>query len=216
MKITVYNSKGGTGKTPIATNIALERDTAVATNEAFPVFESFISDERLVQADLTDAFPDYGDHDVVFDLAGTISETSHSITTALLQSDIVLVPTFNEVKALVSTQGTLTEILALEGFNAPILVIATKLQKGKKEFFKKGEWHLSEDYLNIKKQIDSLGKGIPVLPLKLSKIFDNIFEHEKSIGQLHDEHPLSAYTFKEVYDQFNAIFQHIDENTHAK
>ena len=37
MKITVYQAKGAAGKTPIATNIALDREYAIGTNEAFHV-----------------------------------------------------------------------------------------------------------------------------------------------------------------------------------
>jgi cellulose biosynthesis protein BcsQ len=35
MKITIYNMKGSAGKTPLAVNIALDREYALATNEPY-------------------------------------------------------------------------------------------------------------------------------------------------------------------------------------
>ncbi len=70
MKITLYNTKGSAGKTPIATNIALERGYAIATNETYHVFDRFIPKERLISVDMNEAFPLFGcEVDVVFDLA---------------------------------------------------------------------------------------------------------------------------------------------------
>jgi len=81
MKITVYQAKGSAGKTPIATNIVLDREYAIGTNEAFHVFDGFIPDDRLLVLDLTESFPDMPDGiDIVFDLAGAISAQSHSLT----------------------------------------------------------------------------------------------------------------------------------------
>ena len=216
MKIAVYNAKGSAGKTPIATNIALERDYAIGTNELFHVFEGFIPDERLLALQMEEAFPVIPDDiDIVFDLAGSISEHSHSITSALKQADFVIVPVWNEVKALNATVGTLQEV---SRFTSNILVVATKLQKGRKETIPKGDWSQSEAFLNIKKVVEARSPlSVPVLPLKLSAAFDAIFEHEKSINQLMQEDPLSAYNFREVARQFDQIFNHIDKvRTHAE
>jgi hypothetical protein len=76
---------------------------------------------------MNDAFPDFGNEvDVVFDLAGSISKTALSITSAIKQSDIVLVPIYNEVKAINAGLNTIAEVLH---FNANVVVIATKLRR---------------------------------------------------------------------------------------
>ncbi|MGV6851614.1 MAG: hypothetical protein ACWA5R_05450 [bacterium] len=65
------------------------------------MFDSFIPDDRLMVIDLNEAFPDIPDEiDIVFDLAGSISNSAHSITSAIRQSDLVLVPIYNELKAI--------------------------------------------------------------------------------------------------------------------
>jgi len=209
MKITIYSAKGSAGKTPIATNIALDREYAIGTNEQFHVFDSFIPDNRLLAIDLTETFPDIPDDiDIVFDLAGAISEHSHSISSALAQSDLVIVPIFNEVKSLNSGIGTIREVAK---FTDSVLVVATKLQKQSGERFT-GDWRQSRDYQNIAEAVQNAGMSfdIPVIPLKFSKVFDTIFEKELSISQIMSTDPLAAYTFRDVAKQFDAIYAHMD------
>ena len=111
MRICIYSGKGGDGKTPIATNIALDRLYAIGTNEHFHIFDGFIPDDRLLALKANEAFPEIPEGiDIVFDLAGSITENSKSIVSALQQADLVILPISNEVKALVAGIGTLREI----------------------------------------------------------------------------------------------------------
>ncbi len=216
MRITVYSAKGSAGKTPIATNIALDREYAIGTNEAFHVFDSFIPDERLLALDLGESFPDIPpDIDIVFDLAGAISEHSHSIASALRQSDLVVVPIFNEVKSLNSGIGTLREVSKTPGLHGSLLVVATKLQKQSGERFK-GDWRQSRDFQNIEVAVQESGFDVLVLPLKFSKAFDAIFEQEMSIAQICAAEPLRKFNYREVAAQFDEIYNHIDAISHAQ
>lgn len=213
MKICVYSGKGGDGKTPIATNIALDRQYAIGTNERFHIFGSFIPDERLLALSSNEPFPDIPENiDIVFDLAGSITENSMSITSALRQSDVVIVPISNEVKALVAGIGTIREI---KRFTDNILVVATKLQKQKHETFG-DEWSKSLEFGNIKSQVTSEVGEISVLPLKFSKVFDIIFEKEKSIRQLMEDDPLARHHYRVVASQFDSIYSFIDGVKHAQ
>ena len=208
MKITVYSTKGSAWKTPIATNIALDREYAIWTNEPYHVFDGFIPDNRLISLDLNDAFPEIPDNiDIVFDLAGSISNSSSSILTAISQSDVVIVPIYNEVKSIHAWINTISEVLQ---FNKNVFVIATKLRKkGKNDIFR--NWKDSADCLNITKMIKAkFGDKIPVFPLKYSEIFDTIFEKEKSISQIMQESGLNKYLYKEVSKQFDKIYKIID------
>ena len=77
--------------------------------------------------DLNEPFPKIPDNiDIVFDLAGSISNDAKSITSALSQSDLVLVPIYNEIKSIKAGLSTISECLPL---NPRIVVIATKLQR---------------------------------------------------------------------------------------
>jgi hypothetical protein len=73
------------------------------------------------------------------------------------------------------------------------------------------DWHSSKDYKNIKRAVsEKISSDIPVMPLKFSKVFDNIFEYKKSIKQLMDESPLAKYNYKEVAKQFDDIYKLIE------
>ena len=172
----------------------------------------------MLALDLTESFPDIpGEIDIVFDLAGAISAQSHSITSAVRQSDLVIVPIHNEVKSLHSGVGTLRQISQVDGFCGQRMVIATKLHKGRKDQFGRDEWHQSNDFLNVVEAVKSAGfEDIPILPLKFSSAFDAIFEREKSISQICASDPLARYSFREVAQQFDAIYKHLDEVANAK
>ncbi len=75
------------------------------------------------------------------------------------------------------------------------------------------DWKDSIDCKNIKKMIEeNTDFEIPVFPLKFSKVFDAIFEKEKSINQLIENDPLAKYSYREVAKQFNDILLFIEKN----
>ncbi|MFT2112749.1 hypothetical protein [Marinomonas sp. 2405UD68-3] len=210
MKIAVYSSKGSAGKTPISTNIILDKNFCIGTNEAFHIYDSLLEDNRLIALDTEEPFPNElkeMDIDIVFDLAGSISKLAVSITSALSMSDVVLVPIYNEYKSLVAGLNTIHQI---RQYNSNIVVVATKLQKGKKETFI-DDWKKSNDYQNIADAVkDKFPElNIPVLPLKYSKVFDSIFEQQQSIQQLMQANALAKYNYREVAAQFDDLYKQI-------
>lgn len=207
MKIAVYSAKGSAGKTPISTNIALDKEFCIGTNEAFHIYDQLLPDNRLITLHAEEAFPEVivnEDIDIIFDLAGSISKFSLSITSAIKMADYIIVPIYNEYKSLVAGLNTIKQI---QEYNENIIVVATKLQKQKSDTFK-DNWKESEDFKNIESVIKrKLGEHIPILPLKLSKVFDNIFEEKKSIKQLMAVNPLAKFSYREVDKQFDAIYK---------
>ena len=213
MKITVYSAKGSAGKTPIATNIALDKGYALGTNELYHIFDSFFPEERLLPIEPHEKFPQIPDNiDIVFDLAGSISKQSPSISSAITQSDVVIVPIYNEIKSL---NAGIHTILEVSSFTKNILVIATKLQKQKNDVF--NTWDESLDFKNIEKMVNAnIDFKVPILPLKFSKVFDMIFEKEKSINQIIEEDALAKYTYRDVATQFNNIYTFIEKHYASK
>ncbi len=202
-KIVVFNTKGSAGKTPISANIALDKNYCIGTNEMFHIYQNFMSDDQLLSVEMEEGFPDVGDIDIVFDLAGSISRHAASIESALTCSDVVIVPIYNELKCLVAGLNTINVV---SDYNKNIIVIATKLQKTKKDMFS-DDWRESIDFKNISTSVNAKFPKIKVLPLKFSKVFDNIFEQEKSIRQIMETNPLSAFSYREVAGQFDDIYK---------
>ena len=208
MKITIYSSKGSAGKTPISANIAFDREYAIGTNEPFDILEDVFPDDRILSVAADEPFPELPDDiDIVFDLAGSLSRTAHSITSAVKQSDLVIVPVFNDIKSRKSAIGTILEI---EPFTKSILVVATKLKGQKSEVVR--DWAKCKDFQQIEADLRAnIDTPYPMLPLKFSTAFDAIFEHEQSIAEIRKSSPLLAHSFKDVAAQFEAIYQHIDQ-----
>lgn len=213
MKITVYSTKGWCWKTPIATNIALDRWYGIWSNESSNLFKDIIPADDLLRVDINEPFPTIPQNiDIVFDLAWTISDTALSIVSAIEQSDIVLIPINNEKKSIIHWLDTISEVMNLNksmNISNNIVIIATKLERHKGELFK--SWTDSKDYQNISTAVSSNFKeDMPIIPLKLSKIFDTIFEKNKSISQLMDSWWLYKHTLKEISQQFDEIYNVID------
>ena len=68
--ITIYNFKGGPGKTSCAMNIALTMDYGVVTNDIYsPIEEVF---DNVLKVSPSEEFPDFPtDAEVIFDLGAT-------------------------------------------------------------------------------------------------------------------------------------------------
>ena len=209
MKITVYNSKGGVGKTPISTNIAMDKDFMIATNQRASIYGHILPDNEFIEIDMNESFPDFGEVDVVFDLAGSINKNAQSIKSAIAVSDAIVVPISCELNSMLSGGNTILEIKNINP-KAFILIVATKLEKQAKDTFSLNEdWKQSRDFIDIQSYIEDISpKSVShYLPLKKSKAFDNIFLRKQSIQQLAASRPLDAYNYKVVINQFNKIYK---------
>ena len=56
----------------------------------------------------------------------------------------------------------------------------------------------------------AVSPDIPVRPLKVSRVFDTIFEQEKSIRHMMESDPLARYTYREVANQFDNLLSYLD------
>lgn len=86
-------------------------------------------------------------------------------------------------------------------------MVATKLKKKGKN-----GWKDSADFVNIQQAVQQQASlDIPVVPLKFSAVFDNIFEKELSIKELMKRSPLAKYQYREVSNQFDALYSLIQD-----
>lgn len=214
MIISVYSCKGGSGKTPIATNIALDKDFAIGTNDPYHVFELIFEDDRLLTTTLEQPFPEIPSSvDIVFDLGGAISPLAYSITSALEQSDLVIIPICNEIKALNGGVNTIREV---SRFCKNVIVVCTKLEKKRSDDFV-DDWTQSKDYKDIYSKVQPvaknvLGSKIPVLPLKYSTAFNAIFDRSASIAQIMKADTLLNHAYAKTQNQIKNLYKEIDKH----
>lgn len=220
MIVTVYSSKGGVGKTPIAANILFDHeDWYVATNEldsGFGYIES-ISEERKLLINPEDEFNEEvftkgefaeSGANMVIDLSGSIAESIKSIPSALNISDVVVVPINDQSNSIIQGIRTIQNIH--EYFpKLKIVVAATKLDRqGIKDIFG-DDWSKSESFKKIKDFVDgAIGLKIDVVPLKFSKGYENMMKEEASLRQLASV-PFGGHHYKVPASQFDELYKAI-------
>ena len=217
MKITVYSRKGGQGKTPIALNMAFEEGLGLCTNEDTPNLHEFLElNKELIVVEPNQEFPQLPlDVEVVFDLGGMMNNSVESITSAIEQSDVVVVPIVNSKDGILGGAKTIAEVSEL---TPNIVVVANKLgSPGKGKSYEEGR-----DFQTIKKHLEAHGFGhLPVLPLKVSSAFEDMYVHKMSIRDFTegtDENgdtyvfPMTVKWYLEVADQFDRIVSYLREN----
>lgn len=131
-----------------------------------------------------------------------MSASARSISSAIEQSDWVIVPIYDEYKSILAGLNTLAEVLHL---NQNVIVVATKLQKQRGDNFK--DWFKCHSFLNIQNAVhEKIGEDIAVLPLKFSKAFDTMFDDRKSVIQLMESSALAKYQYQDVAKQLQALY----------
>ena len=116
MKITIFNQKGGVGKTMLATQIALHFNLKIIELDPYGILKSLMPD-KVIKLGLRDKIDEDLDN-VVFDFGGFDDLRLEQVAK---HSNLVIIP-FNPT--LVSLGGTLKSYYKVKNFNDNILFIA--------------------------------------------------------------------------------------------
>ena len=189
MKITVYNFKGGVGKTSIALNIVLSLDMGIITNDVYSPIENILPEKQFIKLEKDMSIPEIPEGmNIVFDLGGYIDTRAIE---ALRQSDKVLIPVTND---FINLQVTINAIDEIWEFNENLIIIANRTVK--------------DDFSDISQAIKQF-YDFPVLELKQSRVFSNLFQEKKSIRDIVKQGGLKAYSYRIINEQFDELLKTI-------
>lgn len=191
MKTTVYNFKGGVGKTVISINLALTMGYSIVTNDIYSPVEKVLDEDRILKIHHDEILPVFPEaYNLIFDLGGHIDKRAIS---AIRQSDFVLVPV---IEGFINIQVTIDTITELVDLNQNIIIVANQTKPGD-----------MQEITNAIKQFFN----VPVFEIKQSKSLSNIFKDKKSIRDMVSEGGLKKYHFNAVADQFDVIIGYMKE-----
>ncbi len=131
--ITLFNKKGGTGKTSLAFNIAKDLDYFLLSND-----DSVIEKIYEEKAKIMDNLEVVKGANIVYDLGGFIEADTIEIFKA---SDLILVPTTLDINSIKRTINTVEE---LENFNSNIVIIVNRINSKRAEKYKESLQALTE------------------------------------------------------------------------
>ena len=185
MVISVLNKKGGVGKTPIAFSLAKDLDLFLISNDDSVIEDIYPGRAKIMEKPKVLK-------DTVYDFGGFVDS---GVLEIIEKSDLVIVPTFNEIDALKRTIKTIAEI---KDRAKKIIVVATRTEgKG--------------DFKNVKDTIEQFFKGTEVFELKKSKIFANAIASGWSVRELRDENPLTRRAYRNIGKQYEKLLEFIEK-----
>lgn len=175
MIITVFNPKGGVGKSPISALIAKELDYKILTND-----DSTNEDYLLDIVEYQDKINIHNRDNIVIDLGGWIDDNTIQI---LKSSDVVLIPFNSKPNAVKRTIALISDLKELGISYNLIFTMFESTQEFDKTMEKfKGE-NIEVDYKFPKtKLLDILiEKNLKLSDIKKDKILNNWFKNHLTI-----------------------------------
>jgi cellulose biosynthesis protein BcsQ len=213
MILTVYNFKGGQGKSKIALNLAFSLGYSIITNDvASQLDDAFHEDEReerFFKVKKTDPIPtDFkSEHNIIYDLGGFMDDR---VIPVLEISDFVIVPITYENEDEENIKVGISTIQNIEKYAKKIIIIANKTENEKQ----KGKLIVNH-FDEIKKALEYVEYDkYPIFELKKTKLVSQIEKRKKSIADiLASEKPLFQHSYADVNLQFNQIINYLLENS---
>ena len=188
MILSVWNKKGGVGKTSLAYALAKDLDFDLISNDDSSIEECYDRAEITSKIKPKDG--------CVYDFGGFADPQIGEVMKA---SNVLIVPTIPSENANIKTYQTV--VLDLLGkMEIPDEKIIIVIMKG------------DDAALKLYKELFAEHK-CSIITMPGSRIFDKQFEECKSIMGIADANPLSRYTYRRVLDAYNSLLNLIIEKS---
>lgn len=192
MLITIFNLKGGTGKTSLAYSLANDLNSYYITNDTYNSVVSNVYNKVIEE--LNEAI--ISDNIVVFDGGGFFD---NDIKQVLQHSNKIIIPLEADINSLNSLTNFLEELLKI---NNNIIFVINKIENNKTSL---KDFEISKNFLIKEYKINEKN----IFKLSNSRIFKNIFEEEKGIKQLVNSSKINKYRYKKIYEEYKKILENI-------
>lgn len=199
MKITVFNSKGGVGKTALALNLALTYNYNILSNDRMSVVSDVISERKFL---LLDQQTSFGlarkalsltkNFRLIFDLGGFMDSR---ILSFFEMCDTILIPLLTHKENLKGHLDLIEEVINKSLSAETILIINQS----------RGNNHIPVSNL--------LNYHFPLLKtfhISYSAVFRHMIEQKKSIKKIAEESPFHRRFFEPVARQFETLNNYIN------
>ena len=192
MKITIFNLKGGQGKTTISLALALNYGFFVVTNDEYSPIEKVLPRgkiKHIAQGQILPVVPD--NVNLIYDFGGYPDKR---LIEAVSKSDKVIIPVIYD--SALDMQTTIKTIREIEKYNKNIIIVVNRTHKG---VFEKAQAIL-DNFIKY-----------PMFEVKQSTAFVKMVDTGKSIPELMAHNVLLKYHYKAPAEQIEAIKSYLDK-----
>lgn len=185
MILTMYNKKGGTGKTSLAFNLAKDLEYFLLSND-----DSVIEKIYPEKSKIMDSLEVIEGENIVYDLGGFIEAETIEVFKA---SDLIIVPTTLDINSI---QRTINTVAELNELNENIIIVINRIQA-----------KTAHKYEESIKALNQLGKDI--LLIRESEALVNSLYKAKTITELYKESALMRNAYKGIMEDYLKLIKKI-------